>query len=193
VRRLEDAGAAAIVLHSLFEEQILGEQVAVKLSPFYTSLAHFARQLDQEGADGLVLFNRFSQPDLDVESLDVLRTLRLSDSSELPLRLRWLAILSGHVNASLLATGGIHTALDAIKAVMAGAHAVQMVSALLKRGPDYLRLVRDDLVRWMSEHGYDSIQSMCGALSLARCPDPAAYGRANYMQILQSWRMPAGW
>ncbi|MFY9824990.1 MAG: dihydroorotate dehydrogenase-like protein [Thermoanaerobaculia bacterium] len=170
-----------------------GVPVAVKLSPFYTSFAHFARQLDQEGADGLVLFNRFYQPDLDVESLDVQRTLRLSDSTELPLRLRWLAILSGRVEASLVATGGIHTALDAVKAIMAGAHAVQMVSALLKRGPDYLRLVRDDMARWMADHGYESVQSMCGALSLARCPDPAAYERANYMQILQSWRMPAGW
>jgi dihydroorotate dehydrogenase (fumarate) len=170
-----------------------GVPVAVKLSPFYTSLAHFARQLDQEGADGLVLFNRFYQPDLDIESLDVQRTLRLSDPTELPLRLRWLAILSGRFQASLLATGGIHTALDAVKAIMAGAHAVQMVSALLKFGPDYLRLVRDDIVRWMADHGYDSVQSMCGTLSLARCPDPAAYERANYMQILQSWRMPAGW
>jgi dihydroorotate dehydrogenase (fumarate) len=173
--------------------EAVGVPVAVKLSPFYTSLAHFARQLDQEGADGLVLFNRFYQPDLDVESLDVQRTLRLSDPTELPLRLRWLAILSGHVSASLLATGGVHTALDAIKAIMAGAHAVQMVSALLKRGPDYLRLVRDDMARWMADHGYESVQSMCGTLSLARCPDPAAYERANYIQILQSWRTPAGW
>jgi dihydroorotate dehydrogenase (fumarate) len=170
-----------------------GVPVAVKLSPFYTSFACFARQLDEEGADGLVLFNRFYQPDLDPESLDVQRTLRLSDASELPLRLRWLAILSGRVEASLLATGGIHTALDAVKAIMAGAHAVQMVSALLKHGPDHLRLVREDLERWMAEHGYGSVESMCGTLSLARCPDPAAYERTNYMQILQSWTMPAGW
>ena len=170
-----------------------GVPVAVKLSPFYTSFAHFARQLDQEGADGLVLFNRFYQPDLDVEALDVQRTLRLSDASELPLRLRWLAILSGRVEASLLATGGIHGALDAVKALMAGAHAVQMVSALLRHGPEYLGLVRDDLERWMAEHGYDSVESLRGTLSLARCPDPAAYERANYMQMLQSWRAPAGW
>jgi dihydroorotate dehydrogenase (fumarate) len=168
-----------------------GVPVAVKLSPFYTSLAQFARQLDQAGADGLVLFNRFYQPDLDVEALDVRRALRLSDASELPLRLRWLAILSGRLQSSLLATGGIHTGLDVVKAVMAGAHAVQMVSALLRHGPEYLRLVLDDLARWMTEHGYDSVGSMCGALSLAHCPDPAAYERVNYMQILQSWKGPA--
>ncbi|HEX3555354.1 MAG TPA: dihydroorotate dehydrogenase-like protein [Thermoanaerobaculia bacterium] len=157
-----------------------GVPVAVKLSPFYTSLAHFARQLDQEGADGLVLFNRFYQPDLDLEELDVQRTLRLSDASELPLRLRWLAILSGRVEASLLASGGIHGALDVLKTLMAGAHAVQMVSALLKRGPEYLSLVRDDMARWMAEHGYESVESLRGTLSLARCPDPAGYERANY-------------
>ena len=173
--------------------EAVGVPVAVKLSPFYTSLAHFARQLDQEGADGLILFNRFYQPDLDVEELEVQRTLRLSDASELPLRLRWLAILSGQLSASLVATGGIHTALDAVKAIMAGAHAVQMVSALLKRGPEYLSLVRDELARWITEHGYESVESLCGTLSLARCPDPAAYERANYAQILQTWRMPAGW
>jgi dihydroorotate dehydrogenase (fumarate) len=167
--------------------------VAVKLSPYYTSLACFAQRLASEGADGLVLFNRFYQPDLDVEALEVQRTLRLSDASELPLRLRWLAILSGRVEATLVATGGIHGALDAVKALMAGAHAVQMVSALLKHGPEYLRLVRDELARWMAEHGYESVDSMIGSLSLARCPDPAAYERANYVQILQSWHVPAGW
>ena len=170
-----------------------GVPVAVKLSPFYTAFAHFARQLDRDGADGLVLFNRFYQPDLDVEELAVARALRLSDPAELPLRLRWLAILSGRVDASLVATGGIHTALDAVKALMAGAHAVQMVSALLRHGPEYLGLVRDELERWMAEHGYDSVESLRGTLALARCPDPAAYERANYVQILQSWRAPAGW
>jgi dihydroorotate dehydrogenase (fumarate) len=179
------------MLHSV--KSAVSIPVAVKLSPYYTSLAHFALQLAREGADGLVLFNRFYQPDLDVEALEVQRALRLSDPSELPLRLRWLAILSGRVKASLVATGGIHTALDAVKALMAGAHAVQMVSALLKRGPEYLRLVEDEMARWMTEHDYPSVESMCGCLSLAHCPDPAAYERANYVQILQSWRAPAGW
>jgi len=167
--------------------------VAVKLSPFYTALAHFVRDLERAGAGGLVLFNRFYQPDLDVEGLDVERTLHLSDSTELPLRLRWLAILAGRTKVSLAATGGIHTARDAVKAVMAGAHAVQMVSALLRRGPEYLRLVRDEMESWMAEQGYEEVEQMRGALSLARCPDPAAYERANYAQILQTWRAPAGW
>lgn len=212
---MEDAGADALELNVYFLATDLHETseaverrtaamvrtvkeavsipLAVKLSPYYTSLASFAQRLAREGADGLVLFNRFYQPDLDVEALEVQRTLRLSDASELPLRLRWLAILSGRVEATLLATGGIHGALDAVRAIMAGAHAVQMVSALLTHGPEYLRLVRDELARWMAEHGYESVGSMRGSLSLVRCPDPAAYERANYMQILQSWKTPAGW
>lgn len=167
--------------------------VAVKLSPFYTSLAHFARRLAGAGADGLVLFNRFYQPDLDPEALEARRVLRLSNDSELPLRLRWLAILSGRTPVSLAATGGVHTALDAIKAVMAGAHAVQLVSALLQRGPEYLRLVCDEMMSWIAERGYASIDEMRGSLSHERCPDPAAYERANYVEILQTWRAPAGW
>lgn len=162
--------------------------VAVKLSPFYSSLAHFARRLDEYGADGLVLFNRFYQPDLDVEALEVAPTLRLSDSSELLLRLRWLAILSGRIRPSLAITGGVHSAVDAVKAVMAGADAVQVVSALLKNGPDRLRTLRQDLTLWLEEHEYDSLAQMKGSLSLLRCPDPAAHERANYMTILQSWR-----
>jgi dihydroorotate dehydrogenase (fumarate) len=161
--------------------------VAVKLSPFYSSLAHFARRLDELNVDALVLFNRFYQPDIDVESLDVLRTVSLSSPGELLLRLRWLAILSGKVRAALAVTGGVHTALDAVKAVMTGASAVQMVSALLQRGPDYLRQVRDGLARWLEEHEYESLAQMRGSMSLERCPDPRAYERANYMKILQSW------
>ena len=160
--------------------------VAVKLSPFYTSAANFARRLDLLGADALVLFNRFYQPDIDVEQLEVLR-VNLSSPAELLLRLRWLAILSGRVRASLAVTGGVHSALDAVKAVMAGAHAVQMVSALLQRGPAYLRQVRDDLERWLEEHEYESLEQMRGSMSLARCDDPRAYERANYMKVLQSW------
>src|SRR5262249_24315501 len=117
--------------------------VAVKLSPYYSSLAHFARCLDGAGADALVLFNRFYQPDFDPEALETARVLRLSNSGELLPRLRWLGILSGRVRPSLAATGGVHTALDAVKAVMAGAHAVQMVSALLQSGPGHLRRVRE--------------------------------------------------
>jgi dihydroorotate dehydrogenase (fumarate) len=161
--------------------------VAVKLSPFYSSLAHYAHKLDELGVGALVLFNRFYQPDIDVDNLDVLRKVSLSDSSELPLRLRWLAVLSGKVRASLAATGGVHTAVDAVKAVMAGAHAAQMTSALLRHGPAHLRQVRDGLARWLEEHEYASLGQMRGNMSLERCPDPRAYERANYMKILQSW------
>jgi dihydroorotate dehydrogenase (fumarate) len=163
--------------------------VAVKLSPFYTSFAHFASRLDAAGADGLVLFNRFYQPDIDVEDLQVRRALHLSNSAELPLRLRWLAMLSGWVRASLAATGGVHTATDAVQAVMAGAHAVQLVSALLKRGPDYLARVRADTAQWLEEHEYDSLRQMQGSMNLTACPDPRVYERANYMLMLQSWRV----
>lgn len=162
--------------------------VAIKLSPFYTSLAHYANRLVEAGADGLVLFNRFFQPDIDVERLELNSSLRLSDSSELPLRLRWLALLSGRVMASLAVTGGVHTAMDAIKAVMAGAHAVQIVSALLEKGPAYLKTVRSGVVAWMEEHEYQSVAQMRGSMSLQKCPDPKALGRANYARMLQSWR-----
>jgi dihydroorotate dehydrogenase (fumarate) len=162
--------------------------VAVKLSPFYTALPHFVRRLDQAGADGLVLFNRFYQPDIDPESLEATRHLYLSSSSELPLRLRWLAILSGHVRASLAVTGGVHGAVDAIKAVMSGAHAVQLVSCLLRGGPEYLKRIRDETTAWMLDHEYHSLAQMRGSMNFEACPDPTVYERANYMLMLQSWR-----
>jgi dihydroorotate dehydrogenase (fumarate) len=162
--------------------------VAVKLSPFYSSFAHFARQLDHTGVDGIVLFNRFYQPDIDIEELEVERTLHLSNSSELPLRLRWLAILSGRIRPSLAVSGGIHTPADVVKAIMAGAHAVQVVSALLQRGPEYLRVLRGELARFLEEHEYESLKQMRGNMDLMACPDPKAYERANYMHLLQSWR-----
>jgi len=162
--------------------------VAVKLSTFYSSLPYFARGLDEAGVDGLVLFNRFYQPDIDIENLDMIRSLRLSDSSELRLRLRWVAILAGHVRASLGITGGVHTAEDAIKAVMAGAHGVQMVSALLLHGPGHVAVVRDQVAAWMEEHEYESVEQMRGSMSLERCPDPGALTRANYISILRNWK-----
>jgi dihydroorotate dehydrogenase (fumarate) len=160
--------------------------VAVKLSPYYSAVAHLCKQLDQLGVDALVLFNRFVQPDIDVEQLEVLR-VTLSGSAELLLRLRWLAILSGRVRTSLAATGGVHTPIDVIKAVMAGAHSVQMVSALLEHGPMYLSAMRDGIERWMDEHEYESLRQMQGSMSLSRCANPRAYERANYVRILQSW------
>ena len=162
--------------------------VAVKLSPFYTAFAHLARELDRAGADGLVLFNRFYQPDIDAEELTASRTLDLSNSSELRLRLHWMAILSGRVRASLAVTGGVHTALDVVKATMAGAHVTQMVSALLMHGPGHLRTVLGDLTAWMNQHEWHSLSQMRGNMSLLKVPDPDAYERANYMLMLQSWR-----
>jgi len=162
--------------------------VAVKLSPFFSSLANLAQRLDAAGADGLVLFNRFYQPDIDPVALDTVPRLHLSDSHELLLRLRWLAILSGRVLASLAATGGAHTAVDAVKAVMSGAHAVQMVSALLIHGPAHLTLVRHDLEHWFVEREYASLQQAQGSMNLLRCPDPEAFERGNYMKVLQTWK-----
>ena len=162
--------------------------LAVKLSPLYTALGDFARRLDQAGADGLVLFNRFYQPDIDIEELQVRRALHLSHSSELPLRLRWLAILSGRVKASLAVSGGVHTVVDVIQSIMTGAHAVQLVSALLQRGPAYLAQLRQELAKWLEEHEYHSLQQMQGSMSLESCPGPRVYERANYMLMLQGWR-----
>jgi dihydroorotate dehydrogenase (fumarate) len=162
--------------------------LAVKLSPFYTALGDFARRLDEAGADGLVLFNRFYQPDIDIEELQARRALHLSHSSELPLRLRWLAILSGRVRASLAVSGGVHTVVDVIQSIMSGAHAVQVVSALLQRGPAYLAQLRQELTEWLEEHEYDSLQQMQGSMNLESCPDPRIYERANYMLMLQGWR-----
>jgi dihydroorotate dehydrogenase (fumarate) len=163
--------------------------IAVKLSPYFSALAHLSRDLDGAGADGLILFNRFYQPDLDVEELAVSPTLHLSDSSELLLRLHWTAILSGQVRASLAVTGGVHTALDVIKATMAGAHVTQMVSALLRHGPNHLRVVVRDIVTWMTDHEWSSLSEMRGNMSLRKVPDPEAYERAHYIHMLQGWHV----
>ena len=159
--------------------------VAVKLAPLLTAFAHFAKQLDGAGADGLVLFTRFHRVDIDVDELEVIRTLPLSDSSELSLRLRGTAALAGRVNASIAITGGIHTGIDVIKATMAGAHATQMVSALLRHGPNHLRTVRKDIESWMQEHEWSSLSEMRGNMSFDRIPDPAAYERANFRTALR--------
>ncbi len=160
--------------------------IAVKLSPFYSSIAHFARRLDNLGVDAIILFNRFYQPDIDVEQREVVR-VNLSNSSELLLRLRWLGMLYGRLQTSLVASGGVHTAIDAIKALMAGADVVQLVAALLKYGPAYLKELRTEMERWLAEHEYQSLGQLRGSMSLLRCSDPKAYERANYIKILQSW------
>jgi dihydroorotate dehydrogenase (fumarate) len=161
--------------------------IAVKLSPFYSSLPHLAAQLDRLGADGLVLFNRFYQPDIDPLTLETVPHLHLSDSSELLLRLRWLAILFGRLRGSLALSGGVHEPTDMVKAIMAGADGVQIVSALLKRGPGYLRQLITGFQQWADEHEYEALDQMRGSMSLARCPDPASFERGNYVRILQSW------
>ncbi|WP_166831762.1 beta/alpha barrel domain-containing protein [Thalassoroseus pseudoceratinae] len=161
--------------------------LAVKLSPFYSSLAAFARQIDEIGVDGLVIFNRFYQPDFNIEELNVERVVHLSDSSELLLRLRWLAILYGQIQTPMAVTGGVHTAVDVLKSVMAGASICQMASALLRHGPGYLTTIREETARWLEEHEYDSLAQARGSLSLGRVPDPGAYERASYAKILQTW------
>ena len=163
--------------------------VAVKLSQFHTAPAQFALALENAGAKGVVLFNRFYQPDFNLDELDVQPSLRLSDSTELLLRLRWLAVLSPHVKGSLSCTGGVHTKEDVIKALLAGADTVQLVSVLLKHGPGIMGLLREGLRLWMAEHDYHDVTQLRGALNLKRCPDPAAHERANYIRILQSWRI----
>jgi dihydroorotate dehydrogenase (fumarate) len=162
--------------------------LAVKLSPFHTSLAHFAKRLTDAGVAGLVVFNRFYHPDIDVEELETQSRLKLSDPSELLLRLRWLAILYGRAAHSLAVTGGVHGPLDVVKAVMAGANAVQMVSAVLQNGATHFRTVLSGFETWLEEHDYESVQQMHGSMSLLRCPDPRAYERANYVQVLQNWQ-----
>lgn len=164
--------------------------VAVKLSPFYSSLPHLASQLESFGVAGLVVFNRFNQPDIEPEKLEAVPRLELSTSSDLLLRLRWLAILSGIVRGSLAVTGGVHTPIDAVKAVMAGADAVQLVSALLRNGPRYLAHIRREFERWGDDHEYVSIDQMRDSMSLTRCPNPEAFERGGYLRTLQSWHPP---
>jgi len=163
--------------------------VAVKLSPFHTSPAQFAMRLESAGAAGLVLFNRFYQPDFNLEDIEVRPLLKLSEPDELLLRLRWLAIISPHLRGSLCASGGVHSAPDVVKSILAGAHAVQVVSAVLKHGPQILTMMLNDMAGWMSEHEYKRIGQLRGAMNLRRCPDPTAFERANYIRILQSWKV----
>jgi dihydroorotate dehydrogenase (fumarate) len=159
--------------------------VAVKLSPLFTAFAHFARQLDAAGADGLVLFTRFHRVDIDVLELEVVRSMELSDSSELQLRLRGAAVLSGRVKASIAVTGGVHTALDVVKATMAGAHVTQMVSAIMRNGPRHLRAVRAELEAWMEKYEWSSLDEMRGNMGFERIPDPAAYEREHFRMMLR--------
>jgi dihydroorotate dehydrogenase (fumarate) len=168
-------------------KRILKIPVAVKVSPFFAVFGNVARRLDAAGADGLVLFNRFYQPDIDIKTMKVSPVVELSTSAELLLRLRWLAILYGRVRPSLAVTGGVVTPNDGIKSLLAGADAIQLVSALLRHGPGYLSAMRHGLEQWMEWHKFSSIDLVRGRVSLEKASDPGAFERANYVRTLQSW------
>jgi dihydroorotate dehydrogenase (fumarate) len=211
---LQEAGADALELNIYYvaangeesseqvEERYLDilravrEQVTIpltlKLSPQFSSLLHFAARLEQAGADGLVLFNRFYQPDIDLETLEVRPSIVLSSSSESLMRIRWLAVLFGRVQCSLAITGGVHHRDDVIKSLMAGAAVTHMCSALLQQGPAQLATVLAELAAWLDEREYESVQQMRGSLSQQNAIDPAAYLRANYVDVLDSYQPPPG-
>lgn len=209
-RYMQEAGADAIELNLYYlatDPELTGQEleeaqielvadvkssvsipVAVKLSPFITSLPNFARRLAEAGADGLVLFNRFYQPDFDLDNLEVLHSLVLSNSDELRLPLRWVSILYGRVNADLALTTGVHTAADVLKSMMAGAQVVMIASEILKNGYTRISDMLANMTAWMEEHEYQSIQQMQGSMSQKAVREPAAFERANYMRVLGSFR-----
>jgi dihydroorotate dehydrogenase (fumarate) len=210
-KQMEQAGADALELNIYYiatDPNRTGEQVeqqyvdlvkavksevripvAVKLGPYFSSMANMAKKLDAAGADGLVLFNRFYQPDYNLETLEVVPNLILSNSHELFLRLHWTAVIYGAVKADLALTGGVHTAADVVKSMMAGARVAMMTSALLKRGISYLDTLATELLIWMGEHEYDSIKQMQGSMSRNSVPQPRAFERANYVKVLSSYSM----
>lgn len=207
-KKLEQAGADALELNIFFiptDPEMSGDEVeriyvelashvrvsvkipvAVKFGLYFSSIAHLARKMDQAGVAGLVMFNRFYQPDFDLDNLEVVPHLILSSPYELLLRLHWVAILCGHVKADMAVTGGVHSALDVLKAMMAGARVAMMTSALLRNGIEHLTLVRADLESWMEEHEYESIRQMQGSMSQRSVAEPAAFVRANYMKMLSA-------
>jgi dihydroorotate dehydrogenase (fumarate) len=214
-RLIEDAGADALELNVYFvaaDPDLMSSEVeqlyidlvaavrssveiplAVKVGPFFSSMANMARRLVEAGADGLVLFNRFLQPDIDLETLDVDPTLHLSTSEELRLPLRWIAILRGRVNTSLAATTGVHTWQDAVKLLLAGADVTMMASALFKHGPEHLSTVLDGIRTWLDEHEYESVEQAKGSVSQAACPDPVAFERSNYMRAVVNYTSQYDW
>lgn len=161
--------------------------VAIKLSPFFSNMANMAKRLDQAGANGLVLFNRFYQPDINPDSLEVESNIQLSTPYELRLPLRWIAILYGRIKADLAATSGIHTAQDVLKMLMAGADVAMLCSVLLASGLEAIRRIENDLAEWMAEHDYQSIRQLQGSMSQKHCPDPTAFERAHYVRSLLSY------
>jgi dihydroorotate dehydrogenase (fumarate) len=212
-RLMEEAGADAIELniYSIATDPAVGgsevEQgyidlvrhlkrtiripVAVKLSPFFSAPANMGVRFDEARADGIVLFNRFYQPDFDVEELEVTPSLALSRPEELLLRLHWTAILFGHVRADLGITGGVHSSRDVVKSILAGARVAFMTSALLRNGVHHAAHVLSEVNRWLDEHEYTSVQQMCGSMSHQSVRDPTAYERGNYMKVLSSYTLRA--
>jgi dihydroorotate dehydrogenase (fumarate) len=208
-KEMEQAGADALELNIFFvanDSNLSSEQVeemytslvshvrasvkipvAVKLAPFFSAMANMGKRLDQAGADGLVLFNRFYQPDFDLETRDVKTTLSLSSPYELLLRIHWVATLYGQVKADLAVTGGVHSAQDVVKAMMAGAKVAMIASAVLKNGIGHIEKVLADLRVWMEENEYESIRQMQGSMSRQNVADPGAFSRANYMKVLSSY------
>jgi len=208
-KKIQEAGADALELNTYYiptDPELTGAQVeqmyldlvrdvkasvripvAIKLSPNFSAIPNMARRLDQAGADALVMFNRFYQPDFDLENLEVVPSLILSGSYELLVRLTWVAIVYGHIRADLAITGGVHTALDVLKAMMVGARVAMMTSALLTHGIGHLNTVRADLLTWMEQHEYESIRQMQGSMSHRSVANPAAFERANYMKVLSSY------
>ncbi|HUU82500.1 MAG TPA: dihydroorotate dehydrogenase-like protein [Phycisphaerae bacterium] len=208
-RRIEEAGADALELNVYFvatDPSLTSSQVedryvdilkavkkavrvpvAIKLGPFFSAMASMAQRLDQAGADALVLFNRFYQPDIDLDQLEVVPNVVLSGPYEMRLPLRWMAILYGRVKASLAAARGIASAHDVLKMLMAGADVTQMLSVLLRKGPGEVSGILEGMKAWMEEHEYESVQQMKGSMSQKSCAEPAAFERANYMKTLQSY------
>jgi dihydroorotate dehydrogenase (fumarate) len=207
---IEEAGADALELNIYYlptNTQISGLEVetlyldilsvvrqavtiplAVKMSPFFSSIPNMASRLSDAGADGLVLFNRFYQPDFDLENLEVAPRLVLSNSDDLRLPLRWVAILYGRLSTDFAITSGIHTSPDVIKGLMAGAKVTMMASELLQNGVRRVGQVLNELVTWMTDHEYETVMQMIGAMSQKHCAEPAAFERANYMKMLDSYR-----
>ncbi|HWM25313.1 MAG TPA: dihydroorotate dehydrogenase-like protein [Chthoniobacterales bacterium] len=161
--------------------------VAVKLSPFFTNFAQFARRADRHGANALVLFNRFYQPDIELETLEISPNVLLSTPMAMRLPMRWIAMLYGRIGANLAATSGIHRATDALKMLMAGADVTMLCSILLRRGIEHLKVIEREMSEWMEEHEYESVQQLKGSMSQKNCPDPSAFERAQYMRALQSY------
>jgi dihydroorotate dehydrogenase (fumarate) len=214
-KRIQDAGADALELNVYFiaadpdeladavedrtielVEAVRAEitiPLAVKIGPFFSSVGHMAHRLVAAGADGLVLFNRFMQPDIDLETLTIDPTLHLSSSEELALPLRWIGVLRDRVHASLACTTGVHTAEDALKALLVGADVTMMASALLQEGPAHLTAVLGGIEAWLSEHEYESVEQMKGSMSMRNVPNPVAYARANYARLVTSFASPYDW